>query len=165
MHVEDEATAPANTRRQLTPYGLPGILSDIAQLIGVEPALALAEAFGGTRLNIPKTIPAAHRIAGVVGYENAQLVAPRWGGQLMRIPSAKAARLQLRVFQLRDEGLSMAKIALDCQISQRHVENLLRGWRPMVPAKTAPDGVPKAASEAGASHPGRSLLKPRLKTP
>ncbi|WP_372072443.1 hypothetical protein P7L75_09415 [Tistrella mobilis] len=46
------------------PDTLPGMLSIVARIAGVDAALRLAEAHGGTRLYVPRDVRPGHELAG-----------------------------------------------------------------------------------------------------
>ena len=56
------------------PDTLPGMLSIVARIAGVDAALRLAEAHGGTRLYVPRDVRPGHELARVLGVQAARLV-------------------------------------------------------------------------------------------
>lgn len=58
----------------MTPEDLPGYLGEIAEAAGVDAALALAKARGGTRIDIPARVSEGHWLIEVVGREAADLI-------------------------------------------------------------------------------------------
>lgn len=60
--------------RAILPVTLPGVLGDIARVAGVEAALAIAEAVGGTNVYIPEKAVLDHWLSRLVGLENARVI-------------------------------------------------------------------------------------------
>ena len=58
-----------------TPASLPGVLGDIARVAGVEAALTLAEARGGTQIYVPPKPDADHWLSKLVGEDAAIAIA------------------------------------------------------------------------------------------
>ena len=56
---------------------LPPVLSAIAEVAGVEAALAIAQARGGTQIYVPPVPDADHWMSRLVGIEAARLIADR----------------------------------------------------------------------------------------
>ena len=55
--------------------GLPNLLREIAEIAGIEAALALADAVGGTRVDIPARAKPEDWLSDIVGYEAACKIA------------------------------------------------------------------------------------------
>lgn len=58
----------------MTPEDLPGYLGEIAEAAGVDAALALAKARGGTRIDIPARVTEGHWLVEVVGRKAADQI-------------------------------------------------------------------------------------------
>jgi hypothetical protein len=54
--------------------GLPGILADIAEVAGLQAALALADQYGGTQVDIPRHAHDQHWLVRCVGREAADRI-------------------------------------------------------------------------------------------
>ncbi|GEC14268.1 hypothetical protein [Nitrobacter winogradskyi] len=65
---------------------LPGVLAEIAELIGEAGALAIAARRGGTRVYFPQKVPADHWLVACVGLKAAAMVSERFGGETCDIP-------------------------------------------------------------------------------
>ncbi|MFC5393039.1 Mor transcription activator family protein [Bosea vestrisii] len=93
---------------------------------GVEAAIALIEAFGGTEIYIPETWREGHPL-NVVGEELAQALCTEIGGSTVVIPKellTSEARHR-RALELDQEGLRPAEIARALNLTERHVYKLL----------------------------------------
>lgn len=71
------------------PSGLPAVLRRIADAVGVEAALALADARGGRRIHVPKHMLAAHWIVREIGMERARRLAAVFGGEQIDLPASR----------------------------------------------------------------------------
>ena len=93
---------------------------ELIALLGEHGFIALAQAFGGTRLSIPQKIDSEHEIYEAVGEKNAARLADRYAGAQIRVPLARDARAR----HYRAGGLSNAKIARRLGMSETGVEKL-----------------------------------------
>ncbi|MFA6966088.1 Mor transcription activator family protein [Bosea sp. (in: a-proteobacteria)] len=99
----------------------------VAAQFGVEAAVAMIEAFGGTEIYIPETWREGHPL-NVVGQELAQALCNLIGGATVAIPKeliTSQARHQ-RAIELAGEGRKTAEIARALNLTERHVYKLLR---------------------------------------
>ena len=93
---------------------------ELMAMLGEHGFIALAQAFGGTRLSIPQQIDREHEIYEAVGEKNAARLADRYAGAQIRVPLARDARAR----HYRAGGLSNAKIARRLGMSETGVEKL-----------------------------------------
>jgi hypothetical protein len=114
---------------------LPGVLGEIASVVGVPAALAIAERVGGTRVYIPSHVGDDHWLVEAVGREAAVKICELFAvdgsrGQRVDMPVAaiggrayRAFRQQLarRVHKLDKEGKSARQIALEVGLTERGV--------------------------------------------
>lgn len=103
---------------------------DLEQLIGEEALVALAEAFGGTRLYVPARMTHRHEIAQAIGMDAARKLSDRLAPDVIKVPLAR----EQRALHHRAAGLSNAQIARRLGITETGVEALFRR-RPDAPAK------------------------------
>lgn len=104
---------------------------ELQALIGETAMVALAEAFGGTRLYVPQRITQRHEIARAIGMEAAKQLSDRLAPDVIPVPLAR----ELRARHYRAvEGLSNAQIARRLGITERGV-NKLFARQDVVPAK------------------------------
>jgi hypothetical protein len=106
------------------------LLSEVAQLIGTEPALVFARRFGGRRLYIPRHPEADHPIVRCVGPERALILGAALGGESFAIPGARSYLRWLDARALRILRLSQPEISLLLGVQERHVRRLLQNFRP-----------------------------------
>lgn len=97
---------------------LPAGLQEVAESAGIEAAAKLALARGGTRFYFPKEAPGSE-LAEIVGLEAATAIAAALGGNRLYIPLVKP----LLARRMRQEGHSVAKIALALKCSEASVYN------------------------------------------
>lgn len=98
-------------------------LDDLAEVIGHEAVFALAWAFRGERLYIPKDPANAPRIAEAIGSEAAQRLCDVFWRMTIYMPMREATRLQ--VHRLAGEGMTRRDIARRLSIAERQVYRLL----------------------------------------
>ncbi len=107
---------------------LPGILQEIAALIGLPATLKLAQKYGGVRLYVPQLLPEDHVLVDLVGLEAARKLAEHYGGLVhFDIPKADAIRIALRNSKIRAEWptLSQRELALKYCLTERQVRKIL----------------------------------------
>lgn len=108
---------------------LPGILQELADLIGLPGTLKLVEAYGGVRLYVPKKIDAAHELARLIGLDHATTLAETYGGEdHFDIPRAVAATRAARDSRIRADraaGMTHRELALRYGLTERQIRNIL----------------------------------------
>jgi DNA-binding NarL/FixJ family response regulator len=100
----------------------PAELAWLSQHLAPPALLALIEAFGGTRIYVPKSPNQASPLVQAIGREAAAVLAAAHGGDELSIPIAR--HWQVRC--LKGQGLSYREIALRLRISENSVWNHLR---------------------------------------
>lgn len=95
---------------------------DLEALLGEAAFVALAEAFGGTRLYVPTNLTAKHEIAQAIGIEAARKLSSRLAPDQVRVPLAREQRAR----HYRAMGLSNAKIARKLGITESGVNRLFQ---------------------------------------
>ncbi len=107
------------------PYG------EFAQILGEGLALVLSQKRGGRQLYIPRLdrLSQSSPVVAVMGMEAAEkLAASRLGGSDVVVPIGPGKRG--RIWQLRDQGWTQARIAEEMRCHVRTVQNILAGNRP-----------------------------------
>lgn len=101
--------------------GLPSPLDALAELIGLEPTLLLADKVGGTRVFFPARVDGSHWLAEMVGLEFANLICDHFrtlsaegrerGAEIIlpRGPTGLLKQAKARFYQAREEGKSVRK--------------------------------------------------------
>lgn len=93
---------------------------ELDALIGEEALVRLAEAFGGTRLYVPESMPRDHEIVQAIGAEAAKRLRDRLAPDVIRVPLAR----ELRARHYRAAGKSNAQIARALGITETGVDKL-----------------------------------------
>ena len=95
--------------------GLPRELQAVAEIVGRDAALDLAEAWGGQRIYIPRPagLGAAHPLVITLGNASAVKLAERCAGTTICVPLARQALVR----RLSSQGLSATDIAARLQIT------------------------------------------------
>lgn len=108
---------------------LPGVLQDIAELIGLPGTLKLVEAYGGVRLYVPKKLDAEHDLARLLGLDHATTLAETYGGEdHFDIPRAVAATRAARDTCIRADraaGMTHRELALANKLTERQIRTIL----------------------------------------
>jgi len=110
---------------------LPSLLRQVAERFGLEPALRLAEAFGGQQVKLPRCARIDHALARRVGLGVHAWLVEHYGGERITIPmgprhpdKVRAAHRLAEVARLTGLGHSTAEIARQLLIHERHVRDL-----------------------------------------
>jgi len=125
---------PANGLRGSLMEGLPPVLADLAEIIGLGAALRLAEAYGGTEIYVPRTPGPDHPVAQVIGLEAARrlgeyLGTPTSGGRI-EVPKGDAlsrSRRNRAIVAAVVQGASKQQVARQHGLTTRWVRRLCNG--------------------------------------
>ena len=109
---------------------------DLLKLLGEPAFVALAEAFGGTRLYVPAKLTADHDIVRAVGAEAAERLSQRLAPDYVTVPLAR----EIRARHYRALGQSKAQVARRLGMTENGVQKLLK--RAGSPADSRPDPLP-----------------------
>lgn len=111
--------------------GFQRVAMEIAEVIGVDKAEALINAYGGTRIYIPRTVHAEHWLAKCIDLEPAEKLCEHFAlgstGYNIQLPKNANLRGYSRfdeVSKLSDEGLSLDRIARAMNLHTRTVSRL-----------------------------------------
>lgn len=121
---------------------LPSGMRAIADLVGIVPALALAEHFGGLTLRVPaganrRAQNVLHDLAAKIGPDAARLLASRYAGAELYVPNCKNALARARHSlmladrsELASQGCSereiVRRLSRKYRLSDRYVWRLLK---------------------------------------
>lgn len=102
----------------------PPLLQELADTIGREPALVLAEEFGGVSEYIPLKAKSNHKFAKQIGMERMSILCETYGGIWMTIPRGvnldpKKPQIQKMLGQK-----SHRQIARELGVSERYVRRI-----------------------------------------
>ncbi|MEC9342670.1 MAG: helix-turn-helix domain-containing protein [Pseudomonadota bacterium] len=107
---------------------LPSVLAEIAEVAGLDAALKMAEARGGTEIYIPAAVGDDHWLTKTVGREAAERICEHFTGsgpgcrlELPLGPAGSAAKIRAKVDRLIAQGKSEREIALATGYSGRGV--------------------------------------------
>lgn len=106
---------------------LPGVLQEIASLVGLAATLALVRAYGGTRMYVPKRFDPDHPITKIVGHEAAVKLVEAYGGlEHFDLPKGEIAVKAARDKQIRAErsGTTHARLAVKYGLTERQIRNI-----------------------------------------
>jgi DNA-binding transcriptional regulator LsrR (DeoR family) len=103
--------------------GMEATAANLVRLLGEDGARALAQAFGGRRLYVPRQPGAHHPITVAVGQQAAERLAAAFHGVGIDVPVMPATRTEIR--RLDAEGLTRADIARKLGITERWVYKTL----------------------------------------
>lgn len=108
----------------------PAGLEAIAEVIGPELTLRLADRFGGVEhFYVPKSPTTGHPWAAVIGEPAWEQLCRAMGGQRINLPRGQFVQLKKRlILELAEtEGLSHRAIALRTRSTEGYVRGVLRG--------------------------------------
>jgi len=103
----------------------PPVLQMLVEIIGREPALLLAENYGGVSEYIPRTATADHKIAKLIGMQGMQELCSLYGGSELTIPRGvylDPLKPQIKEMQGKVSGKEIAR-KLKC--SERYVRKVI----------------------------------------
>ncbi|MEP7221531.1 MAG: hypothetical protein ABI673_02560 [Novosphingobium sp.] len=98
---------------------------ELVNVIGEAAAVALAEAFAGTRLYVPTRMTDDHEIVLAVGRDAAERLRVHYSPTTIRIPLMR----ELRVLHYRKKGISHGKIATRLGMTEGGVDRLTSSLR------------------------------------
>lgn len=101
---------------------LPGVLRQMADLIGLQATLTIVKHYGGVRLYVPRNMTPEHILAKMIGFPAACKLSKEYGGvDHFDIPRAVAAIRNARDADIARK-LSMGKSARDLAIEYQMTE-------------------------------------------
>ena len=108
-----------------TPEGWPQGLKDIARTASPEAARALAEAFGGVPIYIPKQPDGRCKLVPYIGLTALEQLAAVYGGEWIVVPRGERTGDKKKyVLDLLDDGFSFRETAIRAKVSLRYVAKL-----------------------------------------
>ncbi len=107
---------------------LPPLLAEIAEVAGLDAALAMADARGGSRITIPARPRPDHWLVQAVGVDAAKLIADHFrvgnSGLIVELPvgpTGAAASTRRRIDDLLQQGVSADRIAREVRVHRTTV--------------------------------------------
>ena len=137
-------------RRKRGAYVLPDLLTEIAGLVGLPAALAIAQVKGGRRAHFPGRCPDDHWLVAAAGREAADKLCQHFavrgtGGITLLVPLGPTKlydRARFRALELLEHGRSVSEVAREIGVATRSIEYWraaerarLSGWRGGTSAK------------------------------
>ncbi len=113
----------------LSPSDLPQSLVELIGLIGLDSAMALVDAHGGTTITVPMRYRADHWLARLIGEEAARALIDHYGGDRIEVPRCAAALRAQRDRAILDawrRGHSQARLARQYRLTERGVRKIIR---------------------------------------
>jgi hypothetical protein len=108
---------------------LPGLLREMAGLIGLSATLVIVQHYGGVRLYVPITMTPEHILSRLIGFETALKLSSEYGGLThFDIPRAVAALRSARNAEISDKfikGKSVRELALYYMMTERGITKIL----------------------------------------
>lgn len=108
---------------------LPGLLAEIADIVGEDAAIAIAEAKGGFRAHFPRKVSEDHWLVAAFGRDVADRLCKHFavgeGGVLLHVPLGPAGfygQARRRALRLRASGTSISNTARLVGVSTRAAE-------------------------------------------
>jgi hypothetical protein len=108
---------------------LPPVFREVADLIGLDGALALVRWRGGTSIKIPDRPRETHPLAQAIGQEFAQRLAGRFGRGSLNIPTPHGLRQAARNRGIRaeyDAGARVVDLVQKHSLSERSIYTILK---------------------------------------
>jgi hypothetical protein len=96
------------------------LIAELLEVLGEEAFVKLCQAFGGTRLYVPREVQKGHEICEAIGKIAAQKLVQRFSPGAVRVPLAKRER----VLFYRRLGFSHAEIARLVGMGETSVERI-----------------------------------------
>lgn len=107
------------------PEEWPQGLKEIARAASPEAALALAEAFGGVPIYIPKSPDRNCKLIPYVGLRALEQLAGIYGGEWIIVPRGSRSVNKMKIVQdLLNDGFSFRETALRAKVSLRYVAKI-----------------------------------------
>lgn len=106
-----------------------GVLRDLVELIGHQPAIELVRAWGGRRLKVPALMTTDHPLVFCVGMEAALKLAEAYGGaEALDLPAERNFLLDMRndaILAGWNAKRSVAWLSRTYGVSRRQVNSIL----------------------------------------
>lgn len=111
---------------------LPAVLRRVAEELGDDVALAMAEAYSGRCLYVPAVMTEDHPIAKQLGFEAAHGLSQMFGVEMVDIPRCaelERERRNQRLLEAHEAGASVSTLVQRFRLSRRQVFNVLAAAR------------------------------------
>ncbi|MCH8500172.1 MAG: hypothetical protein LAT63_16995 [Marinobacter sp.] len=111
---------------------LPSTIAELVDVIGLTPVLQLVERVGGTRVWVPQSVDDSHPLVTWIGREPAEALAAHICGGELSVPRCAEALRAARnsaICESRNQGMTVAQIALWAGLTERQVFSILASAR------------------------------------
>lgn len=98
-------------------------LSHLTELLGESATVALIEAYGGTRLTVPRRADGDVALRAALGDAAFLKLVQYFGGSVLTVPLARSWRARI----YRQNGMTFAQIARACGVTESAVYKMLAG--------------------------------------
>lgn len=125
--ARQSAPQPTQLTTLLREY-LPPKLLEIADVVGLEAAIRLAEHWPGIRLFVPQRMHLEHPIALAIGVRSAECLSATYGGETVCVPKAQRYLRAIRnaeIVRRYQAGESAAALAREYGIHENHIYALV----------------------------------------
>lgn len=106
---------------------LPGVVRDIANLIGLHAALKAVEHYQGIRMWVPVRFDPEHILVKQLGHDAAVKLIENFPGEKLEIPRCLAAIRAVRNAKICASDKSQRQLAMEHGLTERHVRNIQNG--------------------------------------
>lgn len=102
-------------------------MRQLVEIIGLESALRIVAAWGGSTLYVPATCDPDHLIAKIVGLDAAEDLERHFGSQTIDVPklNLKHIKLEVDAVKLVDKGFSTREAAHILGVSKERVKQIV----------------------------------------
>lgn len=107
---------------------LPPLVRDIADLVGLDAALAIVDHWGGVRWHVPVSVETAHELVDIIGDDAADTFIRVYSGERIDVPRCLQAMIETRramLYEDYDRGLKPPELARKYHCTERWVWALL----------------------------------------
>lgn len=114
------------------PANLPQVARDLVELVGLDAAMALINAYPGVAIEVPRGVrnsPMQRRLRQIMGVEAADIFVQHHAGNPFRVPMCKAAMRDARdaeIIALVEGGEPVWKVAIEHGMHERTVWRILK---------------------------------------
>ena len=112
----------------IPPELLPKEVATMANLVGLEAAMAIVKTYGGRRLYIPRKARQGHQLVPLIGMEKLEALCRHYNGERFGIPTCTRALAYMRNQEIRAAygPVSFSKLAARYNLSEKQVLRIVR---------------------------------------
>jgi len=106
---------------------LPGIVREIADLIGLHATLKLVEHYPGIEMWVPGNYDPDHVLVKIIGHEAASKLVDNYGGESYQMPKCVDAIRAVRNTRICASDKSQRQLAIEHGLTVRQIRNIQNG--------------------------------------